>query len=86
VLHSFQYCFGETVGIGGDQWNWALAKAAEAVPSLLFGLRLWAAVCIALFVAFWLELDNPFWAGTSTDISRRRTLLLSGWEIRFKSS
>jgi hypothetical protein len=44
----------------GDQWNWALAKVAEAVPSLLFGLRLWAAACIALFVAFWLELDNPF--------------------------
>jgi len=32
---------------------------------LLFGLRLWASVCLALYVAFWLELDNPFWAGTS---------------------
>jgi uncharacterized membrane protein YccC len=35
---------------------------------LLFGLRLWASVCLALFVAFWLELDNPFWAGTSAAI------------------
>ena len=31
-----------------------------ASPALMFGLRLWASVCLALFVAFWLELDNPF--------------------------
>src|ERR1700691_498635 len=36
-----------------------------AVPPLLFALRLWASVCLALFIAFWLELDNPFWAGAS---------------------
>src|SRR4051812_33254520 len=41
---------------------------AKAAPSLLFALRLWAAVCLALFVAFWLDLDNPFWAGTSAAI------------------
>src|SRR5476649_2005407 len=34
-------------------------------PKLLFGLRLWAAVCLALFVAYALELDNAYWAGTS---------------------
>ena len=38
----------------------ALTAAGEP---LLFGIRLWASVCLALFVAFWLELDNPFWAG-----------------------
>jgi uncharacterized membrane protein YccC len=37
----------------------------SATPALLFGLRLWAAVCLALYIAFWLELDNAFWAGTS---------------------
>ena len=31
-------------------------------------LRLWASVCLALYVAFWLELDNAFWAGTSAAI------------------
>jgi uncharacterized membrane protein YccC len=31
-------------------------------------LRLWAAVCLALYVAFWLELDNAYWAGTSAAI------------------
>src|SRR5712672_1326015 len=34
----------------------------SSAPVLLFGLRLWAAVCLALYIAFWLELDNPYWA------------------------
>ena len=42
--------------------------AVAAGPPLLFALRLWASVCLALYVAFWLELDNPFWAGTSAAI------------------
>ncbi len=46
-----------------------LANAARAAgPPLLFGFRLWASVCLALFVAFWLELDNPYWAGASAAI------------------
>ena len=46
-----------------------LTNATEAAsPPLLFGLRLWASVCLALYVAFWLELDNAFWAGTSAAI------------------
>src|SRR5712671_3687869 len=64
------------------RWNWAFAKAAKAAPSLLFGLRLWAAVCLALFVAFWLELDDPFWAGTSAAIVCQLQLgasLRKGW-------
>ena len=68
-------------GVTG-RWNWAFAKAATAAPSLLFGLRLWAAVCLALFVAFWLELDNPFWAGTSAAIVCQPQLgasLRKGW-------
>jgi uncharacterized membrane protein YccC len=36
-----------------------------AGPALLFGLRLWASVSLAFYVAFWLELDNPVWAGTT---------------------
>lgn len=47
----------------------ALANVARAAgPPLLFGLRLWASVCLALCVAFWLELDNAYWAGTSAAI------------------
>ena len=46
-----------------------LASALRsAAPALLFGLRLWAAVCLALYVAFWLQLDNAYWAGISAEI------------------
>jgi uncharacterized membrane protein YccC len=57
----------------------ALAAAREP---LLFSVRLWASVCLALFVAFWLELDNPFWAGTSAAIVCQPQLgasLRKGW-------
>jgi uncharacterized membrane protein YccC len=40
----------------------------SAIPALVFGLRLWAAVCLALYVAFWLQLDDAQWAGTSAAI------------------
>jgi uncharacterized membrane protein YccC len=49
---------------------------------VLFGLRLWASVCLALYVAFWLELDNPFWAGTTAAIVCQPHLgasLRKGW-------
>ena len=52
-----------------------LASAARsATPALLYGLRLWAAVCLALYVAFWLQLDNAQWAGTSAAIVCQPTL------------
>jgi uncharacterized membrane protein YccC len=65
-----------------NRWNWVVATAPEAAPALLYALRLWAAVCLALFVAFWLELDNPFWAGTSAAIVCQPQLgasLRKGW-------
>ena len=49
-------------------WGSALEAARAAGPPLLFGFRLWASVCLALFVAFWLQLDDPHWAGTSAAI------------------
>src|SRR5436309_12226830 len=59
-------------------------RSAFAVsgPPLLFGLRLWASVCLALYVAFWLELDTPSWAGTSAAIVCQPHLgasLRKGW-------
>jgi uncharacterized membrane protein YccC len=53
-----------------------------ALPALLYGIRLWGAVCLALFVAFWLELDNPSWAGASAAIVCQPVLgasLRKGW-------
>src|SRR5262245_62741345 len=61
----------------------ALRNGLSAVgPHLLFGLRLWASVCLALYVAFWLELDNAFWAGTSAAVvcqPRLGASLRKGW-------
>src|SRR6516162_5514854 len=57
----------------------ALSSAGEP---LLFGIRLWASVCLALYVAFWLQLDDPFWAGTSAAIVCQPQLgasLRKGW-------
>jgi uncharacterized membrane protein YccC len=60
-----------------------LTKALRAAgPPLLFGLRLWASVCLALYVAFWLELDNAYWAGTTAAIACQPHLgasLRKGW-------
>src|SRR5262245_43844822 len=61
----------------------AFVNAASAAgPAVLFGLRLWASVCLALYVAFWLQLDNPSWAGTSAAIVCQPQLgasLRKGW-------
>ena len=37
-------------------------------PPLLFAIWLWASVCLALFIAFWLELDSPYWVGGTAAI------------------
>ena len=45
-------------------------------------MRLWASVCLALYVAFWLELDTPSWAGTTAAIVSQPHLgasLRKGW-------
>lgn len=63
----------------GRRFGEALRAAG---PSLLFGLRLWASVSLALYIAYWLELDNPFWAGTSAAIVCQPQLgasLRKGW-------
>jgi uncharacterized membrane protein YccC len=39
-----------------------------ATPALLFGLRLWASVCLSFYVAFALQLSEPTWAGVTAAI------------------
>src|ERR1700747_2125271 len=60
-----------------------LSEALRAAgPPLLFGLRLWASVCLALYIAFWLELPNAYWAGTTAAIACQPHLgasLRKGW-------
>ena len=62
--------------------DYASGVLQASAPPLLFGLRLWASVCLALYVAFWLELDNAYWAGTSAAIVCQPHLgasLRKGW-------
>src|ERR1700751_1011972 len=62
--------------------TWLKGALRAAGPPLLFGLRLWASVCLALYIAFWLELDNAYWAGTSAAIMCQPQLgasLRKGW-------
>jgi uncharacterized membrane protein YccC len=75
-------------GSAPQQWGGILdaRRLTEALraagPPLLFGLRLWASVCLALYIAFWLELDQPFWAGASAAIVCQPHLgasLRKGW-------
>jgi uncharacterized membrane protein YccC len=64
-------------------WQAILGNAARGAGGpLLFGLRLWASVCLALYVAFWLQLDNPYWAATSAGVVCQPHLgasLRKGW-------
>lgn len=58
---------------------------ASAVPALLFGLRLSASVCLALYIAFWFQLDQPFWAGTSASVAAQPRLGASLRKGRFRA-
>jgi uncharacterized membrane protein YccC len=52
------------------------------LPLVLYGIRFWVAVCLALWIAFYLELDNPSWAGTSAALVCQPVLgasLRKGW-------
>ena len=66
-----------------SRWETALANAARtAGPPMLFGLLLCASVCLALYVAFWLELDSASWGGTSAALVCQPLLgasLRKGW-------
>ncbi len=44
------------------------AAAALGSPAFLFGVRLWVSVCLALFVAFKLQLGDAYWAGMSAAV------------------
>jgi len=59
--------FSRPDGRSLDMSRW-LQTVQALTPRVLFGLRLWIAVCLALYIAFWLQLDNAYWAGTSAAI------------------
>jgi uncharacterized membrane protein YccC len=58
---------------------------SSAAPALLHGLRLTTAVCLALCIAFWLQLDSAHWAGTSAAIVAQPALGASLRKGRFRA-
>ena len=44
-------------------------RLRAATPAILFGLSLWASVCLSYYVAFALELSEPSWAATTAALS-----------------
>ncbi len=65
------------------RWSAALRGAGRAAgPQLLFGIRLWLSVSLALFIAFYLQLEDEYWAGLSAAIVCQPELgasLRKGW-------
>jgi uncharacterized membrane protein YccC len=59
-------------------------RMPSLLPNLLFGLRLWAAACLALYIAFWLQLDNAYWAATTAAIVAQPSLGASLRKARFR--
>jgi uncharacterized membrane protein YccC len=67
---------------GPTDARWLQTTWAATRSPLAFGLRLWVSVCLSLYVAFWLELDNPYWAGTTAALVCQPHLgasLRKGW-------
>jgi uncharacterized membrane protein YccC len=62
---------GQVLSQGSPQ---VLQRLVSLAPSILFALRLWAAACLGLYVAFWLQLDNAYWAGTTAVIVSQPSL------------
>ena len=61
-----------------------LLPAWLTVEHVAFGLRLWASVSLALFLAYRLQLENPFWAGTSAGIVAQPSLGASLRKANFR--
>lgn len=64
---------------GTEQWRRTVAAAS---PALIHGLRLTASVCLALFIAYSLQLNEAHWAGTSASTVTQPALGASIRSIR----
>ncbi|OPF91422.1 p-hydroxybenzoic acid efflux pump subunit AaeB [Rhodopseudomonas palustris] len=62
-----------------------LSRLQALAPRVLFGLRLSASVCLALFATYYLELQNAFWAATTAAIVCQPNLGASIQKGRFRA-
>ncbi len=77
---------GTLVQGAGPSGRRSLMGVLHAVePALAYGVRLAAAVILALGIAYWLQLDNPVWAGTSAAIACQPSLGASLRKGRFRA-
>ncbi|MFL6602916.1 MAG: FUSC family protein [Steroidobacteraceae bacterium] len=71
------------------RWSAVLSPQTEVRraegAAVLFGLRLWSSVCFALYAAFWLQLEDPYWAATSAGIVIQTGLGASLRKGRFRA-
>ena len=80
--NSNSYLRRAVTGRGPTDAGWLETGWAATRSPLAFGFRLWVSVCLSLYVAFWLELDNPYWAGTTAALVCQPHLgasLRKGW-------
>ena len=57
-----------SVGSAKQSKNGLASLYGSTLRALLFGVRLATAVSLALFISFYLQLDMPYWAGTSAAV------------------
>src|SRR5262249_19764883 len=84
AAHSFVKEHGPAMSMDGSIGSGDRFRAAwgAALAAVVHGLRLSASVLLALAIAYSLELDNAFWAGTSAAIVCQPSLgasLRKGW-------
>ena len=63
----------------------SVRQASSTVAALLYGARVSASVCLALIAAFWLQLDDAYWAATSAAIVAQPALGASLRKGRFRA-
>ena len=66
--------FAPSTHPAGSLFERMIAAVRAAQRPILFGLRMWASVCLAAYVSFWLELDSPTWAATTAALVCQPTL------------
>jgi hypothetical protein len=67
-VHSVAYWIWNLFLRRGQSFDAEVLKSASVAPALAYGLRLWACVSLALLIAYWLQLDDAYWAATSAAV------------------
>jgi len=62
------------------------AAIIHALPAILYGVRIAASASIALYIAFFLQMDQPSWAGTTAVIVAQPTIYRLSSTMRSQSS